>query len=254
MANSSLVTYTNLSPHKSKRANTVQKIAIHCTAGTGTAKGTADYFAREATKASSHYIVDGVGDVAMSVEEIYRAWTTGGTKTFNGKTGSDIDHMAITIEVANSVAAHPWAVTDKALETTINLVEEIARRYGWTEVTYNADGTGTLQAHRWYAAKACPGDYLMERFPLIAKTVTERLQGATPTATQTTTAPSTTGETFLVKVTTDSLNIRVGAGTNYDVVGCIEDRGVYTIVEEKDGWGKLKSGQGWISLAYTEKK
>lgn len=76
----------------------------------------------------------------------------------------------------------------------------------------------------------------------------------TPTVAQTTTAPATTGENFLVKVTTDSLNIRGGAGTTFDVVGSIEDRGVYTITEEKDGWGKLKSGQGWISLAYTEKK
>ena len=28
---------------------------------------------------------------------------------------------------------------------------------------------------------------------------------------------------------------------------------LYTIVDEKDGWGKLKSGAGWISLKYTTK-
>ena len=28
---------------------------------------------------------------------------------------------------------------------------------------------------------------------------------------------------------------------------------VYTIVEEKDGWGKLKSGTGWIKLSYAKK-
>lgn len=27
----------------------------------------------------------------------------------------------------------------------------------------------------------------------------------------------------------------------------------YTIVEEKNGWGRLKSGAGWISLSYTKK-
>ncbi len=58
---------------------------------------------------------------------------------------------------------------------------------------------------------------------------------------------------YLVKVTTSALNIRKGAGTSYAVVGCIKDRGVYTIVEEKNGWGKLKSGAGWISLQYTKK-
>ena len=62
---------------------------------------------------------------------------------------------------------------------------------------------------------------------------------------------------YLVKVTTDVLNIRGGAGTNYDVVGNISDRGVYTIMETKTAtgytWGRLKSGAGWIALEYTKK-
>lgn len=39
----------------------------------------------------------------------------------------------------------------------------------------------------------------------------------------------------------------------YPVVGCIGDKGIYTIVAEDNGWGKLKSGAGWISLAYTKR-
>ena len=58
---------------------------------------------------------------------------------------------------------------------------------------------------------------------------------------------------YLVKVTTSALNIRKGAGTSYPVVGCIGDKGIYTIVAEDNGWGKLKSGAGWISLAYTKR-
>lgn len=58
---------------------------------------------------------------------------------------------------------------------------------------------------------------------------------------------------YLVKVTASALNIRKGAGTNYPVVGCIRDKGTYTIVAEDNGWGKLKSGAGWISLAYTKR-
>lgn len=57
---------------------------------------------------------------------------------------------------------------------------------------------------------------------------------------------------FLVKVTADALNIRKGPGTNYSITGVIKDKGVYTIVETNDTWGKLKSGAGWISLKYTE--
>lgn len=67
---------------------------------------------------------------------------------------------------------------------------------------------------------------------------------------------------YVVRVTTDALNIRKGSGTNYAIVGCIRDRGAYTIVEEKAGtgaskWGLLKayaSGKnGWISLDYVKK-
>lgn len=58
---------------------------------------------------------------------------------------------------------------------------------------------------------------------------------------------------YLVKVTADALNIRSGAGTSYKITGCITNGGVYTIVDEKDGWGKLKSGLGWICLDYTKK-
>lgn len=63
---------------------------------------------------------------------------------------------------------------------------------------------------------------------------------------------------YRVKITTDCLNIRKGAGTNTAKVGSITDKGVYTIVEEKTGvgatkWGKLKSGAGWISLDYVRK-
>lgn len=65
-------------------------------------------------------------------------------------------------------------------------------------------------------------------------------------------APKLNGQ--LAKVTTSSLNIRRGPGTNYPVTGQIKDKGTYTIVETKNGWGKLKSGAGWISLYYTSLK
>lgn len=63
---------------------------------------------------------------------------------------------------------------------------------------------------------------------------------------------------YCVKIVADMLTIRQGAGTNTAKVGCIRDKGTYTIVEEKSGtgaskWGKLKSGAGWISLDYVRK-
>lgn len=63
---------------------------------------------------------------------------------------------------------------------------------------------------------------------------------------------------YKVKVTVSDLNIRKGAGTNYAKTGMITDKGIYTIVAESEGqgaskWGKLKSGEGWISLDYVKK-
>ncbi len=62
---------------------------------------------------------------------------------------------------------------------------------------------------------------------------------------------------YKVKVTANVLNVRKGAGTNYSAVSKIYKNEVYTIVAEvmngSTKWGKLKSGAGWISLAYTKK-
>lgn len=56
-----------------------------------------------------------------------------------------------------------------------------------------------------------------------------------------------------VKVTSCELEIRDGAGRSYALAGVIRDSGVYTIVEERNGWGKLKSGAGWIELSETKR-
>lgn len=64
---------------------------------------------------------------------------------------------------------------------------------------------------------------------------------------QLTAAPKPT-ESFTVKITTDVLNIRKGPGTSYGVAGTVKAGQVFTIVETKDGFGRLKSGAGWISI------
>ena len=64
---------------------------------------------------------------------------------------------------------------------------------------------------------------------------------------------------YKVQIDVDDLRIRTGAGTGYAVTGEYTGRGVFTIVEEKAGkgstagWGKLKSGAGWVSLDYCTK-
>ena len=64
---------------------------------------------------------------------------------------------------------------------------------------------------------------------------------------------------FFVRVDIARLNIRTGPGTNYSLTGKYTGKGVFTIVEvsngtgSNSGWGKLKSGAGWISLDYATK-
>lgn len=60
-------------------------------------------------------------------------------------------------------------------------------------------------------------------------------------------------ESFKVKITADVLNVRDKASTSAKIVTKVKDGQVYTIVDESNGWGKLKSGAGWIKLSYTKK-
>lgn len=69
-------------------------------------------------------------------------------------------------------------------------------------------------------------------------------------------ATNSTGS-FKVQISISDLNIRKGPGTNYATTGKFTGKGVFTIVETKQGtgsakgWGKLKSGAGWIALDYA---
>lgn len=65
--------------------------------------------------------------------------------------------------------------------------------------------------------------------------------------------------TFKVRVSVPDLNIRSGPGTNYAATGRFTGAGVFTITAvqsgqgSSSGWGKLKSGAGWIALDYAKR-
>ncbi len=60
---------------------------------------------------------------------------------------------------------------------------------------------------------------------------------------------------YTVRISIPDLNIRRGPGTSYSKTGKFTGVGIFTIVEEKDGWGLLKAyaekRDGWIALAFT---
>lgn len=89
------------------------------------------------------------------------------------------------------------------------------------------------------------------------KDVKAKMGGATVTVPTTPAGSGQTATSYKVRITTTDLNIRQGPGTDTARVGTIAP-GVYTIVAEADGkgatrWGKLKSGQGWVSLDFCKK-
>jgi len=57
---------------------------------------------------------------------------------------------------------------------------------------------------------------------------------------------------YIVRITAAVLNVRKGPGTQYPITTSVVKGEAFTIVEQSDNWGKLKSGAGWICLDYTE--
>lgn len=57
---------------------------------------------------------------------------------------------------------------------------------------------------------------------------------------------------YKVKITVSLLNVRGGVGINHPITSTVRKGEIYTIVGESNGWGKLKSGAGWINLKYTQ--
>lgn len=66
-------------------------------------------------------------------------------------------------------------------------------------------------------------------------------------------ATSTSSSSYQVKITASLLNVRSGASISNPIVGMVKKGSTYTILQTKDGWGKISSPSGWISLEYTEK-
>ena len=135
--------------------------------------------------------------------------------------------------------------TETKTETATTTTTMYRVRKTWAD-SKTQKGAYKVLANAKKCADENPGYYVFDANGNVVYPVATK----TETATTTTTKSSTS---YTVKVTASALNIRSGAGTSYKVVGCIKDKGVYTIVEESNGWGKLKSGAGWISLAYTQK-
>ena len=232
--NSPLVDYTKISPNRTKNRNhAIDTITIHCVVGQLSVETIGDIFAPTSRKASCNYGVGTDGRIGMYVEEKDRSWCS---------SSAENDHRAITIEVACDLKA-PYTVNSKAYNALIKLLVDICKRNNIKELKWKGDKSligqvdkQNMTVHRWFSNTECPGDYLYSRQGQIAEEVNKQLNGFP----------------YLVKITANTLNVRNGAGTNYSIKTTVKKNEVYTIVDAKDGWGKLKAG-GWISLKYTSR-
>lgn len=84
----------------------------------------------------------------------------------------------------------------------------------------------------------------------IAEAISNKKTTVTPPQVNTNASSNNTGS-YRVRITADVLNVRKGPSTSYAITTTVKEKDVYTIVETRNGWGKLKSGAGWIYLNYT---
>lgn len=248
--NSPLVDHVRLSPnHSGQRTHAIDTITIHCVVGQCSVETIGSIFAPSSRQASSNYGVGYDGRIGMYVEEKNRSWCTSSNSN---------DQRAITIEVASDTT-HPYAVRDVAYNATIKLVADICRRNGIKKLVWSTDKSTRMNhsngcnmtVHRDYASKSCPGDYLYNRMGDIASKVNDILGAASqppkvdqPAPDKNTNFPAVP---FLVNVIIPDLNYRSEGSMNGEVKGQT-GKGTFTIMEVKDGWGRLKSGVGWIYL------
>ena len=178
MSNSSLVTYTTLSPNNSgKRTHKIDTITPHCTVGQVSTRWF-DYFKSPSVEASCNYGIGTEGGVALCVPEDTVSWCSSSPSN---------DNRAVTIECASD-ATDPYAFNSTVYNKLIDLCVDICKRNGKTKLLWLGDKSKTLSyspksnemvltVHRWFANpyKECPGDWMMARMGDLAKRVTSKL-------------------------------------------------------------------------------
>ena len=172
--NSPLVVYTKISPHKTlNRNHIIDTITIHCMAGNLTVETCGNVFQNR--EASSNYGIGNDGRIALYVNEKDASWATSNPQN---------DHRAVTIEVANDGGENTgWHVSDKAMESLINLITDICKRNNIKKLIWSTNKSDRINhrngcnmtVHRDYKNKSCPGDFLYNKHSYIANEVNKRL-------------------------------------------------------------------------------
>lgn len=174
---SPLTDLTMLSPNYSGRGfKKLERITPHCTAVNITAQRIGEIFLKPSRNASCNYGIGNDLKIVCCVGEESRSWCS---------SNKDNDQKSITIECASS-NTHPYEMSMGVYNKLVDLCVDICKRYNkkrllWiydkkTALSYKVkDDELLLTVHRWFAAKACPGEWLFMRMSNLAKDVTRKL-------------------------------------------------------------------------------
>ena len=177
--NSSLVSYTKLSPnHSGQRTHSIDRITPHCVVGQCSVETLGNIFLPVSKQASCNYGIGEDGRIGMYVEEKNRSWCSSSNAN---------DQRAITIECASDTA-EPYAFKDVVYQKLITLCADICKRNGKKKLLWLGDKDKTLSyepksdemvltVHRWFANKSCPGNWMYARMGDLAEKVTAQLGG-----------------------------------------------------------------------------
>lgn len=170
--NSSLVSYTKISPHKSSRnGKKIDTISIHCAVGQCSVETLGNVFQNK--EASANYGIGYDGRIGLYVDESERSWCTSSKAN---------DERAITIECASDTTS-PYAVKDKVYNALIELLVDVCKRNGIKKLVWSTKKSDrvnhrngcNMTVHRDYENKSCPGKYLYDRHGAIAEAVNKKL-------------------------------------------------------------------------------
>lgn len=170
---SELVSVVVLSPHWRERDHEIDTITIHHTAAVGVSAKQIGAAFQGSRVASSNYGIGVGGEIGLFVQEYRRAITSSNAAN---------DNRAVTIEVANSAGAPDWPVSSASWASLILLCTDICKRHNIQKLLWEGDKSlvgkidrQNMTVHRWFAATACPGDYLFSRMGDLADAVNARL-------------------------------------------------------------------------------
>lgn len=211
----------------------VKFIVVHYVGATGGAEANCNYFYSVYRGASAHYFVGHDGEIWQCVDDADVAWHCGG-KTYKHKTCRNSNSIGIEL-CCRKDKNGKWYFEDETVDSAVELIQMLMKKY-------NIPAENVIR-HYDVTGKICPEPFVRD------ETAWKKFKARLTAKEE--------FESYLVKVTASTLNVREGAGTNFKVSTTVKKNEVYTIVEEKMNgsvkWGKLKSGAGWISLSYTQK-